>query len=144
MFIDIGCAPVPYCDPVAMPELLPPVESFRPNPAGKALLFEPPMFIAEVWRDSLPVVDCSAVVRFEVCCTRGEAEPCRDDVAMSMGEVRSAMSRLGGDCAKRGKVESPNSGSKSAESRKRLALPPNPSVAFRCHEKLSFSALRWW
>lgn len=74
------------------------------------------MFIAEVWRDPSPVVAWSAVVRFEVCCTRGEAEPCRDDVAMSMGEVRSAMSRLGGDCAKRGNDESPSSGSKRAES----------------------------
>lgn len=100
-----------------MPELLPPMESLRPNAAAKALLFEPPMFIAEVWRDSLPVVECSAVVRFEVCCTRGEAEPCRDDVAMLMGEVRSAMSRVGGDCPNRGKVKSPNSGSKRAESR---------------------------
>ena len=55
-------------------------------------------------------------MRFEVCCTCGEAEPWRDGVAMSMGEVRSAMSRLGGDWPKSGKVESPDSGSKSAES----------------------------
>ena len=55
-------------------------------------------------------------MRFEVCCTRGEAEPCRDDVAMSMGGVRSAMSRFGGDRPKSGKIGSPKSGSKSAES----------------------------
>lgn len=57
------------------------------------------------------------MVRFEVCCTRGEAELCRDDVAMLMGEVRPAMSRLGGEGAKSGKVESPSSGSRRAESR---------------------------
>lgn len=74
---DIGCAPLPYCDPEAAPP--------------KPLNCPPVISTAVAGRVSLPEVDCNAVVRFEVCQSRGEAG--LERVAILMGVVRPGIPR---------------------------------------------------
>ena len=91
--------------------MLTPSESCRPP-----FPLYPPAFVDSDGRTSLPVVDCRAEVRFEVCCL-GDTGPSPTCVAMLMGnDATSIILSCGGDWPKRGNAESSKSDSRSVES----------------------------
>jgi len=83
------------------------------------------MLMAFVGLVSLPVVLCSAEVRFDVC-EFLLPEPGCEDVPMSIGIARLPIPRCPDGSLKSGKEESSNSASSSVESTYELAAPANP------------------